>query len=371
MMDQNRLSLLALHFIPGIGDRLVRQLISYCGSAERVFHTPRGKLLNIPGVGAVTAQAIVKGKPFEDAEQEMRRAEAAGVSLVFFSDKHYPTRLKTLNDAPSLLYCKGNLDLENVKTVGIVGTRQATRYGREQVEKLIQGLKPHAPLIVSGLAYGIDIHAHKYSVKHALPTVGVMGSGIDVIYPSSHEEVVRKMLELGGLVTENPFGTQPDAHHFPARNRIIAGLSDALIVVEAAERGGALITANIANSYNKDVFACPGNIGQSHSEGCNNLIKSNKANLLTSIKDLEYMMNWSAEDGGVKKKAALSMEGFEGNEQSILQALANHGEGQLTLDELGWRLNLSISQLASVLLGLELKGAIRSLPGKLYKLSGQ
>jgi DNA processing protein len=369
-MDQNRLSLLALHFIPGIGDRLIRQLISYCGSAERVFKTPRGKLLNIPGVGGVTAQSIVKGKPFELAEREVGLAEAADVRLIFFTDKDYPSRLKVLNDAPSLLYCKGNLSLDHSKTVGIVGTRQATRYGREQVERLIQGLKPHAPLIVSGLAYGIDIHAHKHAVKHNVSTVGVMGSGIDVIYPPSHAQTVQGMLQLGGIVTENPFGTQPDAHNFPARNRIIAGLSDALIVVEAAERGGALITANIANSYNKDVFACPGNIGQSHSEGCNNLIKANKASLITDVKDLEYMMNWNLDSVGPEKENEISMEGFEGDERSIIQVLST-GQGQLSLDELSWKLDLSIGQLASVLLGLELKGAIRSLPGKMYKVAGQ
>jgi DNA processing protein len=370
-MDQSRLSLLALHFIPGIGDRTMRQLISYSGSAERIFKMPRGKLLNIPGIGAVTAESIIKGKPFAVAEQEIKRAETADVKLVFFTDKDYPSRLKALSDAPSLLYCKGNLDLECAKTVGIIGTRQATKYGRELVEQLVQDLKPHAPLIVSGLAYGIDIHAHKHAVKQGLPTVGVMGSGIDVIYPAAHREVVHKMLDLGGLVTENPFGTQPDAHNFPARNRIIAGLSDALIVVEAAERGGALITANIANSYNKDVFACPGNVGLSHSEGCNNLIKSNKASLLTSVKDLEYMMNWSVEDNmAAKPKAAMSVEGFEGNEQLVIQALAGCN-GQLSLDELVWRLNLSIGQLASTLLGLELKGAVKSMPGKVYKLGNQ
>lgn len=368
-MNQNRLSLLALHFIPGIGDRLVRQLISYCGSAENVFKTPRGKLLKIPGVGAVTAQSVVKGKPFELAEREIGLAEAAGVRLVFFSDNDYPSRLKVLNDAPSLLYRKGNLDLDQPKTVAIVGTREATRYGREQVERLIQGLKPHAPLIVSGLAYGIDIHAHKQAVKHKVPTVGIMGSGIDVIYPSSHAQTVQSMLELGGIVTENPFGTQPDAHNFPARNRIIAGLSDALIVVEAAERGGALITANIANSYNKDVFACPGNIGQSHSEGCNNLIKTNKASLITDVKDLEYMMNWDVNSAVPEKEATIAIADFEGDEQSIIQALS-HAEGQLSLDELSWKLNLSLGQLASALLGLELKGAIRSLPGKMYRVAG-
>lgn len=297
-MDQNRLSLLALHFIPGIGDYLIRQLISYCGSAEQVFKTPKGKLMKVPGIGNVTAQSIVTGKPFREAEREVKKAEDEGVELLFYTDKKFPSRLKRIDDAPSLLYLKGNVDFENPKVVAIVGTRQATAYGRERVEELIKGLVSHHALIVSGLAYGIDIHAHKQSLKYELPTLGVMGSGIDVVYPPSHRDVAKKMVGNGGLVTENPFGTKPDAHNFPARNRIIAGLCDALVVVEAAERGGALITSEIANSYNKDVFAFPGNIGQSHSVGCNNLIKMNKANLVTGIKDLEYIMNWSVENNG-------------------------------------------------------------------------
>lgn len=253
MIDQNRVALVALHFIPGIGDYTIRQLISYCGSAEKVFKTPKGKLLKIPGIGPAIAEALTRGGSFEKAEKEIKRAEKESVKIIFYLDKNYPSRLKHIPDAPSMLYVKGNFDFENPKTVGIVGTRQATAYGKEQVEKLVEGLVPHGALIVSGLAYGIDIQAHKQALKNNLPTVGVMGSGIDVIYPASHKETAHKMLEHGGLVTENSFGAKPDAHNFPERNRIIAGLSDALVVVEAAEKGGALITAEIANGYNKDV----------------------------------------------------------------------------------------------------------------------
>src|ERR671912_274585 len=176
-MDQNRLSLLALHFIPGVGDYLIRQLVSYCGSAEKVFKTPKGKLLKVPGIGHVTAESIRQGKPFAAAEKELKKAEKENVQLVFFTDKNYPSRLKQVNDAPSLLYIKGNIDFENSKTIGIVGTRQATSYGKERVEDLVRDLVPHQPLIVSGLAYGIDIHAHKHALKNNLPTIGVMGSG--------------------------------------------------------------------------------------------------------------------------------------------------------------------------------------------------
>jgi DNA processing protein len=365
-MNQERLALLALHFIPGIGDYTLRQLISYSGSAEKVFKTPKGRLLKIPGIGSVTADAIRNGKCYKQAEKEIKKAEQEDVELLFFIDKKYPSRLKSIPDAPSLLYVKGNIDLENPKTVGIVGTRKATDYGKNCVEELIEGLKAHNALIVSGLAYGIDIHAHKHAVKQKLPTIGVMGSGIDVIYPASHKDTAKKMLSHGGLVTENPFGTAPDAHNFPARNRIIAGMSDALVVVEAAEKGGALITADISNSYNKEVFAFPGNIGQSYSEGCNNLIKSHSAYLITSVKDLEYLMSWDTNEKPVKKQT-LSMEEFSSEEQSVLQLLIGNNN-QLMIDELSWRSGIAMSQLASILLALEFKGIVSSLPGKVYKM---
>jgi DNA processing protein len=365
-MDQNRLSLLALHFVPGIGDYLIRQLVSYCGSAEKIFSTPKGKLLKIPGVGEATTKSLISGKAFEIAEKEIDKANRADVDLVFYTDKKYPTRLKEINDAPTLLYCKGNINLEHQKIVALIGTRNATEYGKQQVEELVKGLVPHQPLIISGLAYGIDIHAHKAALKHKLPTVGIMGSGIDVIYPAMHRETATKMLEAGGLITENPFGTKPDAHNFPARNRIIAGLTDALIVVEAAQKGGALITAQIANSYNKDVFAVPGNNGSSFSEGCNNLIKSNRAHLLTSIKDVEYIMNWEA-GTTTKKKITIGLDQFEPEEQPVIELMLDKPEG-VKIDELSWRSNIAVGQLASILLNLEFKGAVKSFPGKVYKL---
>lgn len=368
-MDQNRLALLALHFIPGLGDYSIRQLVSYCGSAEKVFQTPKGKLLKIPGIGTVTAEAITKGKPFHEAEKEFKKAEQEEATLVFYTDSYYPSRLKSLSDAPTLLYTKGNFDFENPKTIGIVGTRKATDYGRVCIEELMEGLLPHHPLIVSGLAYGIDILAHRLALKNNLPTLGVLGSGIDVMYPATHKDTAKKMLADGGLVTENPMGTKPDAHNFPARNRIIAGLCDALIVVEAAEKGGALITAEIANSYNKDVFAFPGNIGQSYSTGCNNLIKSNKAYLITGTKDLEYLMNWDINTKPQPKKSALVIDQYEPSEQVVLKELISNNN-QLMIDEISWRTNLSVGQLASVLLGLEFKGVVASLPGKIYKIVG-
>jgi len=228
---------------------------------------------------------------------------------------------------------------------------------------------PHAPLIVSGLAYVIDIQAHKQSLKCNLPTLGILGSGIDVIYPAAHKETAKKMLDHGGLLTENPFGTKPDAHNFPSRNRIIAGICDALVVVEAAEKGGALITAEIANSYNKDVFAFPGSIGQTYSDGCNKLIKTNKANLLTSVKDLEYIMNWTT-DSGISKKEVVSlmdMSQFDSDEQKVIGLLKDKG-APMMIDELSWKSAIQPSLLASLLLNLEFKNVVQSLPGKQFKL---
>lgn len=366
-MDQNQLSLLALHFIPGLGDYLIRQLVSYCGAPEKVFQMPKGKLQRIPGVGRITAEAIARGKPFELAEREARKAEKYKVDLLFFTDKKFPSRLRQVNDAPTLLYAKGNMNLENPRTVAIVGTRQSTAYGRECVDNLVRDLVPLEVLVISGLAYGIDIHAHKQALRNNLSTIGVMGSGMDVIYPSAHREVAIKMLDNGGLLTEHPFGTQPDAHNFPARNRIVAALADAVVIVEAAEKGGALITADIANSYNKDVFAFPGNVGQSHSTGCNNLIKSNRAHLITAARDLLYIMNW---DIAVKpaRKEPLMSDDYTPEEQLILRTLLDNNR-QLVIDELSWKTNLPVGQLASVLLSLEFKGIVASLPGKIYKLT--
>lgn len=364
-MDQERLSFLSLHFTPGIGDFLVKQLVSYCGSAEQVFKTAKGKLLKIPGVGEVSAEAIKNGNSFQKAEREFKKAEKEETEIIFFIDKAYPQRLKLIEDAPSILYYKGNQSLNPIKSVGIVGTRQATEYGKELVDKICRDLAPHQPLIVSGLAYGIDIQAHKYALQYGLPTIGIMGSGMDVIYPAAHKDTARKMISQGGLLTENHFGTKPDAHNFPARNRIIAGLCDALIVVEAAEKGGALITADIANSYNKDVFAIPGNIGSQYSEGCNKLIKTNRANLFNSVKDLEYIMNWSSD--APTSLPALNLSSFEPDEQTVIQILKAK-KTPMMVDELSIRSSLNPSKLASILLTLEFKNIVKSLPGKLFAL---
>ena len=364
-MDQERLSLMALHFVPGIGDFLVKQLVSYCGSAQQVFKLSKAKLLKVPGIGEVTASAIPEGRTFHQAEKELRKAEREDARVLFFIDKAYPARMRAIDDAPILLYVKGNINLNVAKVVAIVGTRQATTYGKGMVESVVEGLVPHQVLIVSGLAYGIDIHAHKQALKCGLATIGVLGSGIDVIYPAVHKDVAKKMTNQGGLVSENHFGTKPDAYNFPARNRIIAGLCDAIIVIEAALKGGALITAEIANSYNKDVFAVPGNIGETYSEGCNKLIKINKAHLFTSVADLEYIMNWKATAGS---ETQLQFAMFDKDELKVLDALRLKST-PTWIDELSMKTNMELGYLSSVLLTLEFKNAVVSLPGKAYRVT--
>lgn len=367
-MDSERLCFLALHFVPGIGDILFKQLISHCGSAQEVFRQSRSKLLRIPGIGEATAESIRNGKPLHLAEHEFRKAEKAAVQVLFYTDQAYPHRLKTIEDAPVVLYVKGNTNFNALRTVGIVGTRNATSYGKACVEELINGLVPHQAVVISGLAYGIDIHAHKEALKAGLRTVGVLGSGIDVIYPSAHDETAQRMVNQGALVTENPFGTKPDAHNFPQRNRIIAGLCDALVVVEARDKGGALITAELSNSYNRDVFAIPGNIHSPCSVGCNRLIRNNKANLLTSIKDLEYIMNWSQEQLNAAAQLSLDLGDLAGEELRVLNIMRDK-KRSLSMDELGYITSLAPGTLSSLLLSLEFKNRIRALPGKMYMTS--
>jgi len=368
MVDQERLAFLALHFAPGIGSRLLKQLISYCGSATQVFTTPKGKLLKIPGIGLVTAESIKTKQLFFAAERELEKAEKENVEILFYTDKSFPTRLKSIEDSPAVLYTKGHMNFNFHKTVGIVGTRQATAYGKNLVERIIEDLAPHQTPIISGLAYGIDIHAHKHALKVGLPTFGVLGSGIDVIYPSAHKETAKKMMNQGGLLTENSFGAKPDAHNFPARNRIIAGLCDALIVIEAAEKGGALITAEIANSYNKDVFAVPGNIGQIYSAGCNFLIKTNKANLFTSVKDLEYIMNWKLENElSFDSTSTFDYSALPASEMKVVEQLMKK-ESPVMIDQLSIESDIPLGTLSSLLLSLEFAGLVISLPGKRYGL---
>jgi DNA processing protein len=367
-MDDEKIFQVSLSMIPGIGDVTAKTLLSYCGSAREIFKKSKQQLAKIPGIGLVNADKIKSFTRFSDAENEIEKCAQHHIEILFFADKRYPKKLKHAPDSPTVLYYKGNADLDNPKMVAIVGTRKSTSYGREFTEKLVEQLSAHKALIVSGLAYGIDINAHNAALKYGLDTVGVMASGQDVIYPSIHRGIAMQMLNQGGILTELKIGEKPEAHNFPARNRIIAGMCDVTIVIEAAEKGGALITAEIANSYNRDVFALPGDAGKRYSLGCNNLIKSHKAHLLTSVKDIEYIMNWDPQSISTTTEdkyydfAKLSSE-----ERVVIETLNGLSDG-LVLDELSWKSQIPLNKLASILLNLEFSGIVKTIPGKKYKL---
>jgi DNA processing protein len=365
-MSEEQIYRVALGLTSGVGDKLTRLLVSYCGSASDVFKARRGKLLKIPGVGPKTADALLSKQTLAEAEEECTKAEQAGATMLFFTDQAYPQRLKGIDDAPTLLYLKGSANLNAQKVVAIVGTRSATAYGKKITEEIVEGLSRYdSMLIVSGLAYGIDITAHKAALKYSVPTLGIMATGVDVVYPPGHKGVAGQMQEAGGLLTEYRMGTTAEAPYFPARNRIIAGLADAIIVVEAAVKGGALITADIANSYNKDIFAVPGNVGSTYSEGCNRLIHSHKAGIFTSVQDMVLMMNW--EKKSIPKPVpALDLSALSEEEKQVVSLLQQHKE--MLIDELSWRSQVPVSLLASLLLGLELQGMVKAMPGKKYAL---
>jgi len=367
-MDDERVYQVALSMIPGVGDVMAKTLVSYCGSASEVFRKNKSQLAKLPGFGTIHADKILRFKDFSKAEQELIKCAKHEVEIIFFTDKQYPKKLKHAPDSPTLLFYKGKASLNNPKTVAIVGTRRSTSYGREFTEYIVEKLAAHNALIVSGLAYGIDITAHKAALKNGLDTIGVMASGLDVIYPSMHRSIANEMLQQGGLLTEFRIGEKPEAHNFPSRNRIIAGMSDLTIVVEAAEKGGALITAEIANSYNRDVFALPGNIDNKYSQGCNNLIKQNKANLITSISDIEYIMNWQPTKNHTDQdEKYYDYSQLTEEEKSIIETLREQKDGMI-IDELSWKSQIPLNKLASLLLNLEFNGIVKTIPGKKYRL---
>lgn len=360
---------IALSNVEGVGSVFFRQLISYCGSAENVFKAKTDKLLKISGVGRVVIEGLKNKELISDAEKTLINAEKQGAQLFFSTDKNYPSRLKPLYDAPAVLYYKGSASLDHFRSIGIVGTRQATDYGKKVTESIVEQSKNYNPLIVSGLAYGIDITAHKAAIDFGLPTIAVMASGIDVIYPSQHEKYIDQITSNGGIISEHPFGKQPIRNMFLSRNRIIAGLSDASIVIESAAKGGSLVTAEFANNYHRQVFAVPGTLANKASEGCNKLIQQNKANIYTQINDLVETLNWDLEENPDKikfKKNDVDLSMFTDEEAQVISHLRTNGE--LQIDELSWQTQVPLNRLASLLLNLEFQGIIKAMPGKKFGL---
>ncbi len=365
-MNQLKTCQVAISLIPGVGNVLAKQLISYCGSPVNVFHANRKKVINIPGIGPKIADAVIRKNTLEDAEKIIRYCGNKGIRILHYTDEDYPGRLKQLYDAPTVLYFSGKGDLNPARAVGIVGTRRATGYGKSMVDEIVKALIKHKATIISGLAYGIDHHAHLSALKHKLPTLGVIAGGLSHIYPSLHLPTARTMLKEGGLLAEYPPDTVPEAHFFPERNRIIAGLCDVLIVAEAAHKGGALITAEYANNYNREVFAIPGNIHSKYSEGCNHLIKTHKAHIYTSLRDIEYIMNWDTDKTGTPVNE-ISWDDLSVPEKKIVQVFQAN-EKEILIDELSWKAQIPVNQVASHLLNLEFRGLVKALPGKKFKL---
>jgi DNA processing protein len=357
--------ILALTLVPGIGPVTAKNLVSYCGSAEEVFQANKKKLLSIPGVGETTAASIIAHSVFQQADDEMRFIEKNKIRCLSCWDELYPQRLKHCLDSPVLLFYNGNADLNAEKVIAIVGTRNATEHGKNMCDELLEGLQQYTVLMVSGLAYGIDIAAHKACVKRNIPTIGVVGHGLDRIYPAVHKETAKKMLDNGGILTEFISNTQPDRQNFPKRNRIVAGMVDAVIVVETAVDGGAIITAAIANTYNRDVFAIPGDVKNKYAKGCHYLIKTNRAQLAESAEDIAEVMNWKIQEKKPQQQRQLFIE-FSPEEKLIYDALKENGE--LAIDTLSIKVPLTPSVLASNLLNLEFQNIISALPGKRYML---
>lgn len=366
-MNEQLLYHIAITSIPNIGDVTAKKLIAYCGSSEQVFKEKKSALEKIPGIGAVNANKIIKHKAeaLVIAEEELTFIKKNGIVPLFYLNQNYPKRLFHCEDGPVLLYSKGNIDYNNQKVISIVGTRKATDYGKDFCNQIVQDLVPHQPLIVSGLAYGIDVCAHKAAIKNRLSTVGVLAHGLDRLYPAQHRSVANQMVENGALLSDYKSGTKPDRENFPKRNRIVAGMADLTIVMESSKKGGSLITAYIANDYNRDVFALPGRVGDSQSEGCNNLIRSHKAALIQSVKDIEYVMGWETKNKTKETQAKLFVELTP--EQKTLTAILVK-QDKIGIDELSLLAKMPMSKTASILLNLEFEGVVKSLPGKLYKL---
>ncbi len=362
-------SLIALTFIPNIGPILSKNLVSYCGSIENVFKSNKARLEKVPGIGETLATAILEHTAFERADKELEFMEKNNVKAITFFDEEYPRRFKMIDSCPMVLYSQGIISLNIPKVIAIVGTRKITSYGKELCNKLIEDLAERGVLVVSGMAYGIDICAHNAAVKNNLQTVGILAHGLDRLYPLIHKPTAMKMMENGGLITDYPSGTNPDRENFVQRNRIIAGLSDAVIIVESAEKGGSLLTATFASNYNRDVFAFPGRVNDIYSKGCHYIIKRNLATMIESADDLIYNMDWN-EDAKPKKskQSALSFVDLTDEQKILFDILGKYDEG-LDIDSITIEANIPGGKVSGILLQMEFAGIIKSLPGKIFQLN--
>ena len=365
MNDTELLHLLALLKVDGVGDIVAKKLLNHFTTAENIFKAKANQLESIDGIGRVLIKNLKDKTVFNLAEAELKFIKENNINCLFYQDEKYPDRLKHCIDGPILLFTSGTIDFNNRKVISIVGTREITSYGTEFCKKFIEDLAPLNPIIVSGFAYGVDIVAHKIAMDLGLQTIGVVAHGLNQVYPKVHKKYVAKMEQNGGFMTEFWSNSNPEKENFVKRNRIVAGISEATIVIESAEKGGSLITANLANDYNRDVFAVPGRTSDKFSQGCNNLIKTQKAHLLTSAADLIYILNWELKQDETKVIQKQLFVSLENDEQKIYDYLQKNGK-QL-LDVIALDCDFPVFRISSILLNMELKGVVRPLPGKLFE----
>ncbi len=365
MKEKELLYLLALQRVPKVGDVLAKRLLQHCGSAEDIFKSSARSLLTIEGIGTILVKSLRDTRHFKYAEEELAFIRAHGISCSAFTDAEYPSLLKHCIDSPLLLFSKGNIRLAQQHVISIVGTRNLTSQGRRFTEELIAALAPLNPIIVSGFAYGTDICAHRAAVQHGLQTIACLAHGLNQIYPRVHQKYVTQLEENGGFLTDFWSTDAFDRNNFLKRNRIIAGMSEATIVIESAEKGGSLVTADIAHSYNREVFAVPGRPKDAYSIGCLNLIKQQKAQLITSAADLIYQLDWELK--GPKKKAIQPQLFVELTEEERRIRSYLQEESKALLDSIAISCDLSIPIVAATLFGLEMKGMVRPLPGKTFE----
>lgn len=366
MSENDLLHILALLHVTNVGDITAKKLMSHCGSAEAVFKEKKHNLQKIEGIGSYILNDLFDSKHYKAAEEELQFIKKNDIACLYFKDDNYPDKLKHCIDGPVVLFQSGKINLKQQSVISIVGTRKITTQGIAFCENLVEQLEPYNPVIVSGFAYGTDITAHKAAIKHNLQTIGCLAHGLNQIYPKVHKKYMVDMEANGGFFTDFWSSDTFDKNNFLKRNRVIAGLSEATIVIESAEKGGSLVTADIANSYNRDVFAVPGRTTDSQSIGCNNLIKYQKAHLLSNPLDVPYILNWQLEEAtkpAVQKQLFVELDN---QEKVIYNFLKEHNKQQI--DTIAISCNMPIFKIAGTLLNMELKGVVRPLPGKLFEI---